>query len=226
MDRIPEHEGELRLPDGRSLSYALLGAAAPAPTVVVLDGPGSRGLARAAAEAASGAGLQLVAPDRPGFMGSTARPGRAFADVAQDVLALVDQLGVTRFGVLAQSGGTPYALALATAAPDRVVHLAFVGAISPLGEPDALEGVGGPMRPIFALARRAPWLLRPLLGMAGRSVRRNPAKAARGFVEDAPALDQEVLAQPRYWDVHERSGAEAMRDPAQFAREAALLARP
>src|SRR5688500_8520236 len=65
----PEREAELELADGRRLTYATFGAA-EGPLVVVLDGPGSRGLARAAAPAAQRLGLRLVAPDRPGFAGS------------------------------------------------------------------------------------------------------------------------------------------------------------
>src|SRR4051812_16823385 len=93
IDRIAETEAQVQLPDGRTLSYAVLGDADAERTLVVLDGPGSRGLARAAADAATAAGIRLIAPDRPGFMGSTPKPGRTFADVAADVIALCDDLG-------------------------------------------------------------------------------------------------------------------------------------
>ena len=73
-----ERDAELELPDGRRLSYAMFGAPA-GPLVVVLDGPGSRGLARAAAAAAEQLGLRLVAPDRPGFAGSTQVDGDRIA---------------------------------------------------------------------------------------------------------------------------------------------------
>jgi pimeloyl-ACP methyl ester carboxylesterase len=72
----PELEAAIELAGGRTLSYGVLGDPDGAATVVVLDGPGSRGLARAAGPAAAERGLRLIAPDRPGFGRSTPRPGR------------------------------------------------------------------------------------------------------------------------------------------------------
>jgi pimeloyl-ACP methyl ester carboxylesterase len=221
-----EQDRTLRLSSGCVMTYGMLGDLSSPDLVIVLDGPGSRGLARAAAAAAEQVGVRLVAPDRPGFGGSTPQPGRRFGDVAIDLLELADDLGVTRFGVLAQSGGTPYALALASLAPDRIPHLAFTGALSPLGEPDALEDVAGPMRGAFVLARRAPWLLRPAFAFAARGVRRDPAGAAGKFVADAPRLDRKVLEDPRLMEVHVVSGHQAIAAPAVFAYEARLLAQP
>jgi pimeloyl-ACP methyl ester carboxylesterase len=61
--------------------------------------------------------------------------------------------------------------------------------------------------------------------MAAKNVEKNPEAAARKFAKAAPQADQDILAQPRYWDVHERTTAEAMGSPDQFAEEARLLAR-
>ena len=63
------------------------------------------------------------------------------------------------------------ALALAVAAQDAVTGVAFVGAISPLGERGALRDVRGSMRTLFILGRRAPWLLPPLFGTVARKAR-------------------------------------------------------
>jgi pimeloyl-ACP methyl ester carboxylesterase len=139
---------------------------------------------------------------------------------------VIDSLGFQRFGILGQSGGTPYALALAGAAGDRVTGVAFVGAITPLGERDALDDVSGPMRTMFSLARRAPWLLRPLIGAVGRQTRKDPEAAARKYAEDLPPADRAVLDDPRMWAIHATTSAEAVSSPAAFAREARLLARP
>jgi pimeloyl-ACP methyl ester carboxylesterase len=222
----PELDAAIELADGRMLSYGVLGDPGAATVVVVLDGPGSRGLARAAGPVAADRGLRLIAPDRPGFGRSTPLADRRFADVAADVLALADALRAQRFGILAQSGGTPYALAVAAAAPARVTGLALVGAVSPLGEPDALADVSGPMRMPFMAARRAPWLLRPLFEVAARSTRRDPERSARRFAGSAPPADRAALEDPRLWQLHVRTTAESLEAPAEWAREAALLARP
>jgi pimeloyl-ACP methyl ester carboxylesterase len=221
----PSRTDDVLLADGRTLAYGLYGAA-DGPLVVVLDGPGSRGLGRASAAAAERLGITLLVPDRPGFGGSSPVDHRSIPAVAGDVLALVDSLGFRRFGIVAQSGGTPYALALAGMAGDRVTGLAFVGAITPLGERDALDDVSGPMRGLFTLARRAPWLLRPMLGAAARRTRKDPDAAARMYAENLPAADRAILEDPRMWAIHAASSGEALESPAAFAREARLLARP
>jgi pimeloyl-ACP methyl ester carboxylesterase len=216
--RVPS----ITLPDDRSLTYGAYGAE-HGPTVLVLDGPGSRGLARAAAPAATGLGIRLIAPDRPGFGGSAPLPGRRIADFPADALALADAVGAERFGLLCQSGGTPFGLAVAAAAPERVGGVSFVGAISPLGEKGALQDVSGPLKPAFRLARRAPWLLRRLVKATSGG---DPEKAAKRFAKSSPAPDREALKDPRLWQIHLKGTAEIQRSPEQFAEEAILLARP
>ena len=171
----------LELPGGRRLSYATYGAT-DGPVVVVLDGPGSRGLARAAAEAAAEHGIRLVAADRPGFFGSTPVAGRQIVDWVADHAALLDALGADRAGILAQSGGTPYALAVAQALPQRTTALAFTGPVAPLDEPGALGEAGRQFRSGIKLARRAPWLLRFMLRTLARKAARDPEKVAMNSV--------------------------------------------
>jgi|1186.fasta_scaffold63570_2 pimeloyl-ACP methyl ester carboxylesterase len=221
----PETEGTKPISDSRGMSFARLGER-DGPVVVVLDGPGSRGLARAAAGAAESLGLTLIAPDRPGFGGSPSGGEQTIADVCRDLLALVDALGVRRFGILGQSGGTPYSLGLAAAAGDRCTGVALTGAVIPLGEPDALDDVSGPMKPLFKVARRAPWLLRPLLSMAARQTRRDPAAAAKRYAQDLPDADRRILENPRMWAIHEKTSGEAISQPAAFATEVRRLTRP
>jgi pimeloyl-ACP methyl ester carboxylesterase len=219
-------EGVYGLPDKRKLTYGFYGAT-DGPLVVVLDGPGSRGLGRAAAAIADELGVRLLVPDRPGFQGSSSPPpGCSFADIADDLLGLVHSLGCERFGIITQSGGTPYALALAARAPGAVTGLAFVGGISPLGEPDALEDVRGPMRTVFVLARRAPWLLKPLVSVVARKTLKDPEAAARAYASELPEADRAVLKDPRMWAVHVVTSAEAVSCTADFVREARMLAKP
>ena len=229
---LPEHsalpisrDGTCDLPDGRTLSYGLYGAT-DGPVVVVVDGPGSRGLGRAAAAAADALGIVLLVPDRPGFADSTPTPGRSIRAVGEDLLDLVRALEFRRFGILAQSGGTPYGLALAGAGKDDVTGLAFIGGISPLGERDALQDVSGNMRVTFKLARRMPWLLPPLIGAVARKTMKDPEAAARAYAKEMPDADRAALEDPTMWAIHTVTSAEAVSAPAAFAREARLLAEP
>ena len=219
----PTHE--LVLPDGRAISYGLYGAH-DGPLVVVLDGPGSRGMGRGMGPAAERLGIKLLVPDRPGFGRSTPTPHGSFATVANDLIALVDGLGFARFGIVAQSGGTPYAVALACSGGDRVTGLAFVGGLAPLHECGSLHDVQQPMRSVFLLGRHAPWLVRPMLSGFARRAAKDPQAVALKFAKSMPPADREVLSDPTIWAIHAETVAEMFSQPAAWAREARMLGDP
>lgn len=109
----------LTLPDGRTLEYADLGAPAGQPVLFFHGTPATGGQAAVVADAASAHGLRLLAPTRPGYGDSTFSPP-GLAATAADTLELADQLGLDRFALMGSSGGGPFAIATAAAAPDRV----------------------------------------------------------------------------------------------------------
>jgi len=218
-------EAHVDLPDGRRLGYTILGAPA-GPLVVVLDGPASRGLAQASATIAAGLGIRLVAPDRPGARTSTPAPARGIADWPQDHAALLDALGARRAGILSQSGGTPYAIAAAAALPERTVALAAIGPVAPFDERASVRELGGELRIGVRLARRAPWLLRALLGQLSRAAAKDPRKTAARVARDAPPADARVLEDPAMWAIHENGTREILAQPRAIAHEIGLLARP
>jgi len=135
-------------------------------------------------------------------------------------------MGFRRFGIVAQSGGTPFALALAGAAGDRATGLALVGGMAPLHDRRALHDVTGPMRVVFLLARWAPWLLRPLFSGLARQTRKDPEAAARRYAETVPPADRLVLDDPAIWAIHATSSAEVVSRPVALARETRMLVRP
>jgi pimeloyl-ACP methyl ester carboxylesterase len=213
------------LPDGRVISYGLYGAD-DGPLVMALDGPGSRGLGRAMGPAAERLGIKLLVPDRPGFGRSTPTPHGTFATVADDLMALVDRTGFGRFGIVTQSGGTPYAVALAGAGGNRVTGLALVGGLAPLHEPGSLRDVQQPLRSLFLLGRRAPWLVRPLLSGLARQAAKHPQAVARKFAESLPPADRELLSDPDVWAIHAGTVADMFSRPMEWVREARMLALP
>ncbi len=111
------------LRDGRTLEYAELGDPSGAPVLFFHGTPGTAGQATVVADAARGRGVRLVAPSRPGYGASTMSPP-GLAVTAADSLELADQLGLRRFALMGSSGGGPFALAVAAAAPDRVTAVA------------------------------------------------------------------------------------------------------
>ena len=191
----------------------------------MLDGPGSRGLARAAAASAEALGLRLVAPDRPGFAGSTQVAGDRIGAWPGDHAALLDALGARRAGILAQSGGTPYALAAAAQSGARTTALAFVAPIGPLDERAMRTSAGIEVRRGATLGRRAPWLLRLALAGVARQTAKDPEKAAERIAADLPPRDAEIMRDPANWAMHRRATTEIFSRPDAVAREIARLAR-
>ena len=62
--------------------------------------------------AAAEHGIRWVSHDRPGYGGSTPRPGRDVASVPADVSSIADALGIEQFAVMGHSGGCPYAFGM------------------------------------------------------------------------------------------------------------------
>ena len=220
---VEERSHELELSDGRRMSYGLLGAA-EGPLVVVLDGPGSRGLARAMAPIAAAKGLRLVAPDRPGWGSTTLDPKRGIADWPEDHAALLDALKADRTGIVVQSGGTPFALAAAARLPGRVGPIALIGAVGQLSDPAVMKEAGGQVRSGSKLSRRAPWLLRMGVRSMARRVLKDREKAARKLLKNVPASDTEALEDPKNWALHVQATYEILSRPDAVANEVGLLA--
>ena len=206
------------LPDGRTLSYVVTGADA-GPLVAVLDGPCSRGLGRALTPTARDSGIRLLILDRPGSHDSTPKPGRRLADWPADHLAVLDALGVERAGIVAQSGGTPYGIAVAAAAPARTTGLALLGALAPLSDPAARGEAGRQLRTGAFLARRLPFVLR-----AG--VKRAAKQLPDSAVAQLPEHERRFLDDPWIRDIHLRTSAEILGNPDAMIEEIRLLATP
>ena len=213
------------LSDGRKLTYAIHGAST-GPEIVVVDGPGSRGMALAGTPTATELGIRLLAIDRPGFGGSTSGESRGIADWATDCLELLDELAIDQVGLWAQSGGTPYGLALAAAAPERVIAISLLGAFAPTDDPESVKELGGQAKIGVKLSRRAPWLLRLMLRSMARGAGRDPERTARKVVKDLPPADAAAIEDPRLWAIHVTATAEILGRPDAIAREIGLLGKP
>lgn len=77
----------------------------------------------------------VVRCDLRGFGDSALDPGASYAD-AEDVLGLLDHLGVTTFSLVAASYGGHVGLQVASAAPDRVDRLVLLAPAAEVAEPD------------------------------------------------------------------------------------------
>jgi len=76
--------------------------------------------------------FRLVAPDLRGYGQSPATKGTVtMAELAQDVWALLDELGMSAVAVVGLSMGALVAMEMAIARPERVWALGLVAAWSP-----------------------------------------------------------------------------------------------
>lgn len=95
--------------------------------------------------AAAARGIRVVSFGRPGYGGSTARPGRDVASASADVVAIADALGLDRLAMMGASGGGPHALAPAALAPERVAGAVTLGGPAPFTEQfDWFAGMAAP----------------------------------------------------------------------------------
>ena len=146
---------EVRTPDGRTLAVLEVGSP-DGPAIVAHHGsPGAGRLFRTEVESAQQRGLRLITYDRPGFAGSSRHEGRAVADAAADVTAILDALGVERFATYGTSGGGPHALACAALLGGRCVAAATLAGVGAADAPDLdwLAGMGEGNQAEFGAAR-------------------------------------------------------------------------
>jgi pimeloyl-ACP methyl ester carboxylesterase len=117
--------------DGRVLDVDADGTESGLPLLFHNGTPSSGQLYAPFVDAASARGLRMISFSRAGYGGSTRCPERSIADVASDVAAVLDHLGMGRFYTLGWSGGGPHALACAALLPIRVIGAATVGGLAP-----------------------------------------------------------------------------------------------
>jgi pimeloyl-ACP methyl ester carboxylesterase len=220
-----EETERIQLSDGRSLAYVEYGDREGIPVMFFHGTPGSRLFHHPNGSIASRLGARIIAIDRPGFGRSDPDPDRTLTDWPADVTAVADRLGIEEFAVAGFSGGGPYVAACAAGIPDRVSAATIVGGLGPVETPNGTAGMGLPLRLMLVIARRAPWLLRPFLWLAGPG--RDPEGTVEQEAEQAPDPDRAVLERPEVRSILVADFAEATYTSTRgMARDAKLFARP
>lgn len=123
-------------------------------------------------------GFRIIAPSRPGYLGTPLSTGSSPAEQADALAALLDEIGVNETAVFGGSGGGPAAYALAARHPEKVSRLLQVDSISQAVPPVPFARLGARDPAIKAQL----WFLRhaaaPMLKMLFQRFGRMPGARA------------------------------------------------
>ncbi|MFW5691093.1 MAG: alpha/beta fold hydrolase [Chloroflexota bacterium] len=215
------------LPDGRTLAFTEHGDPDGVPVIFFHGNPGSRHMRHPDRSIAARMGARVITPDRPGYGRSDFQPRRTLLDMAADVSALADHLGLETFTLLGISAGGPYVAATAFGLPERVRRGAIVSGAAPFDRPDALDDVNDTYRVAYRTARWPAWLLRPMMGMQMRAELDNPEPYWNEVLARANEYDRAVLSRPAVAEQVRAYRPEAVRQGVRgWVHEARLLVKP
>jgi pimeloyl-ACP methyl ester carboxylesterase len=226
--RSPVEELVVEVADDRTVAARVQGAG---PTVLFLHGtPGSRVLAPHDDTVLTSAGVQLLTLDRPGYGGSTPRPGRSVLQCAEDVVAVADAVGARHFGLAAYSGGAQYALAVAARHADRVTSVALVSPLGPLDTSGDERALPEARALQVRFLRAVPATTRVRTTVAALALRRTARRRLhepRDAIDElgaSSAADARVLEDDRVRQMLERDVVESLRQGAAgWAADAATM---
>ena len=211
-DNLAFEDGVLTLPDGRELAWRWWGDPGGTAVLRIQGTPASRLNRNPDPGVQRDLGVRYLMADRPGYGGSTRKPGRGIADVADDLAALLDYHGLDRVPAMGTSGGGPHVLALAAGHPDRLTAVTVVVGGVPLvaEEVDHLVGVNARGH---ALASQG-W--QPLYEfLAEVRLRLLGDEGMSGVLSDAPAGDRALMENPAWQEMSRANLAEALRQGAE-----------
>jgi len=148
-------------------------------------------------------------------------------DWPDDVVELVDALGIEQFSVIGLSGGSPFVAACAHKISSRLISAGIVSGISPLDAPGAFDGMAKSDRMTYDLARRAPWMLRLLFWYVSGQIKKNPDKVISQMLAELSPLDKAAVSKPDVRDVFIKMSSGAFQRGSQgVVWEYVLFIRP
>jgi pimeloyl-ACP methyl ester carboxylesterase len=211
-DGVAFEDGVFTLRDGRELAWRWWGDEGGVPVLRIQGTPDSRLSRNPDVNVQRNLGVRYLMADRPGYGGSTRKPGRGIADVVDDYAELLDHFGIERIPAMGTSGGGPHVLALAARHPERVSAVTVVVGATPLVEDEIKQLVGVNARG-YALAAEGWQALHDFL--AEIRERLLSPEGMHGVLADAPAADRKIMEDPAFQRIERESTAEALKQGAE-----------
>ena len=229
---MPSLDNEMRvhqritLRDRRTLAYAEYGDPGGKPVLFFPGTPSGQLFHHPDESIAASLGARIITVDRPGFGLSDFRPGRSLLDFTQDVVQLADAVELNRFAVVGISGGAPYVAACAFKIPERMTAAGIISGLGPVDWRGATKGMPRERQVGVRLARRAPWLVRPLLWLL-LNPHRNPERFYERMAAQSCEVDRALLVRPEIRAMLIRNWSEANRHGVRgYAWETVIFSRP
>ena len=211
-DGLDFEDGVLTLADGRELAWRWWGDEGGIPVLRIQGTPSSRLNRNPDSSVQKDLGVRYLMADRPGYGGSTRKPGRGIADVVEDLVALLDHLGIDRIPAMGTSGGGPHVLALAARHPDRLSAVTVVVGGTPLVEDEVKQLVGVNARS-YALAEQGWEPLHEFLAQV--RLRLLSDEGMQGVLNDAPPADRKLMEDPAWQRQSRENLAETLKQGAE-----------
>jgi pimeloyl-ACP methyl ester carboxylesterase len=205
-------DGVLELRDGRELAWRWWGEPGGTPVLRIQGTPSSRLQRNPDASIQRELGVGYLMADRPGYGGSTRKPGRGIADIADDYIQLLDEHDIDRVVAMGTSGGGPHVLALSAKYPERIAAATVVVGGTPLVEEEVGHLVGVNARG-YALAEQGWEPLHEFL--VEIRTRLLSDEGMQGVLSDAPESDRAIMADPVWQRMSRENVAETLRQGAE-----------
>lgn len=127
----PAGDTSVDVGSGRVITYRTYGDPSGDPMLLFHGTPGSGKLGALYEEVAREESISIIAPDRPGYGGSSPWKTWHPRQIREAMEPVMEDSGAESVDLLAFSGGAPFALALGGALPSRVNRITLVSASSP-----------------------------------------------------------------------------------------------
>ena len=214
------------LSDGRTMKYVESGA--PTGKPVLLLAPTNRpDFTNEIVEALCDRNLRVICPVRPGSWGMPRWPQCSPSNAAPLFLSLLDKLSLGRCVLAGLRTGGSYAIELALRVPERFNRLVLIDTGAPLDRIAKLVAMPPWPRTLYTTARLFPDLLiLPFRYCSSdfHASAQGERRAVETFYRDSP-VDENLLRDPRNFEIGRRNLAYYFEDPDQVVRDIGFWAR-
>jgi pimeloyl-ACP methyl ester carboxylesterase len=210
----------IALKDGRKLGFAEWGNPKGKPLLAFVGG--SSRLVRPLVDIPD---VRLITVDRPGLGLSDPQPNRMLLDLPDDILQLINALGISQLAIVGISQGGPSALACAYKIPQRLVAVSAVSSLAPLPVGESQMRTFGTVATFARLAKRFPLALKFQSELGAWMVRLSPAWTFQQVLKTVSQRDRAIFdASPELVAMFVSDLEETYRQGSQGSAQEGLLA--